>query len=164
MGLDMYLKAERYVSGWGHSDEGQRDEYFALVGMFGMNAYVEEHSPSATVSFTVAYWRKANQIHGWFVRNVQDGEDDCRGYDVGRDQLIGLRSLCNELLLEHAEGRPTCMEKVKALLPPTQGFFFGTYGVDDYYWEELRDTITMLDRVLAMPETHDTWFTYQSSW
>ena len=25
----------------------------------------------------VGYWRKANAIHGWFVRNVQNGKDDC---------------------------------------------------------------------------------------
>ncbi len=29
-----------------------------------------------------AYWRKANQIHGWFVEHVQYGEDDCGMYEV----------------------------------------------------------------------------------
>ena len=28
------------------------------------------------------YWRKANAIHGWFVKNAQQGIDDCRTYSV----------------------------------------------------------------------------------
>ena len=36
----------------------------------------------------VGYWRKANQIHKWFVDNVQDGVDDCGEYKVTKEQLI----------------------------------------------------------------------------
>ena len=31
MGLDMYLRAEKYVSGYRHRDESERDEYATLV-------------------------------------------------------------------------------------------------------------------------------------
>jgi hypothetical protein len=32
------------------------------------------------------------------------------------------------------------MEKAMDLLPPTAGFFFGAAEVDDWYWENLKDT------------------------
>jgi len=46
----------------------------------------------------VAYWRKANQIHAWFVKNCQDGQDDCKDYQVSTEQLTELLSLCDRVL------------------------------------------------------------------
>ena len=47
----------------------------------------------------VAYWRKANAIHKWFVDNVQGGEDDCGEYIVPRSKLIQeLYSIIKEVL------------------------------------------------------------------
>lgn len=35
----------------------------------------------------IAYWRKANHIHKWFVDNVQYGVDDCGTYEVTEADL-----------------------------------------------------------------------------
>jgi hypothetical protein len=49
------------------------------------------------------------------------------------------------------------------LLSPSQGFFFGSYEIDEWYWEQLEDTLMQLGRVLTtVPE--DWSFAYQSSW
>jgi hypothetical protein len=53
-----------------------------------------EGGGSVFVTATVGYWRKANQVHRWFVENVQDGVDDCGRYEVTRDQLEELRTKC----------------------------------------------------------------------
>ena len=100
----------------------------------------------------VAYWRKANQIHSWFVRNVQHGVDECQLSPVTRDQLEELRQTCMQVL----------STKDHTLLEPIGGFFFGSTAIDEYYWEDLRTTIDMLDTVLALSE--DNEFFYQSSW
>ena len=100
------------------------------------------------------YWRKVNQVHNWFVENVQSGEDDCGTYEVGREQLANLKSRCERVLAD-----PTRAEE---LLPTTEGFFFGGTEYDDYYQEGLRDTIRILDQCLAMPA--DTVWSYWSSW
>jgi hypothetical protein len=114
------------------------------------------------VKFTVAYWRKANQVHNWIVQNVQSGEDECRPHYVERSQLEELRTLCLNLIVLHEKGDPTLRAKIKESLPPTEGFFFGSYKIDDSYWYDIRQTLEQLNRVLAMP---DDWeFEYQSSW
>ena len=46
----------------------------------------------------VCYWRKANQIHKWFVDHVQNGVDDCGEYKVTEEQIDELRELCKELV------------------------------------------------------------------
>jgi hypothetical protein len=107
------------------------------------------------VTFQVAYWRKANQIHKWFVDNVQDGEDDCREYSVDREQLQKLLDTCTKV---KADG-----SLAGDYLPPSAGFFFGSNEIDEWYWQDIDNTIEMLTDTLA--HTPDDYgFTYQSSW
>jgi hypothetical protein len=105
------------------------------------------------VTVEAMYWRKANQIHAWFVKNCQEGEDDCGHYYVGREQLQELR----ELILQALKDRDS------KLLPPTGGFFFGSTDVDQYYWQDLQSTADRLERIIV--EFPDAWeFEYHSSW
>jgi hypothetical protein len=63
----------------------------------------------------------------------------------------------------------TC-KKIKAnpdlaesLLPPVEGFFFGSTEIDEYYWEDIDSTIKQLEK--AMEKYDDKWsFEYSSSW
>jgi cysteine desulfurase len=50
------------------------------------------------VSIVAVYWRKANQIHAWFVQNVQEGVDECERHWVPREKLVELRDLCLDVL------------------------------------------------------------------
>lgn len=168
MGLDMYLRAEKYVSGWQHNKDEEVNEYERLVSLYGMEDFVLEQSPSAFVQFTVGYWRKANQIHSWFVRECQGGVDECQPTDVSIDKLKELQGLC-----QHALGvRQKVGVNVKAarhtaieVLPPTSGFFFGSEDVDEWYWEQLEATVTVVNKCIALNKAPGYWsFIYQSSW
>ena len=108
----------------------------------------------ATVEVTSAYWRKANQVHGWFVREVQKGNDNCGEYYVSQDKLKELRDLCQKALDTRDPN----------LLPPQDGFFFGGTDIDEWYWQDLKNTITQLDRIFALPQLSDLSFSYTSSW
>jgi hypothetical protein len=133
----------------------------------------------------VAYWRKANAIHAWFVKNVQEGKDDCGDYFVGRDQLKKLFVTCNEVLEasklvkgqivesygykdgktipNYANGKiikdPSVAEK---LLPTESGFFFGGTEYDEYYYQDIKYTRDTLEELLK--EEDDGDFSYHSSW
>lgn len=151
MGLDMYLRAQHYVSGYKHaSTEGERSEYQRLVEQFGVADFISPDTPSATVEFVVAYWRKAHTIHQWFVTQVQDGKDECLPHYVRREKLEELRAAC---LL--ALGRPTPGAGV-VTLPSATGYDEG------WYQQSLEDTVAQIDRVLDMPS--DWSFYYRSSW
>lgn len=45
----------------------------------------------------VAYWRKSNMIHKWFVENVQEGDDDCGYYEVSKEKLLELIHKCENV-------------------------------------------------------------------
>jgi hypothetical protein len=140
MGLDMYLRAKKYFC----SDNPVATQIAEAVGV---NREVSE------VSYRAMYWRKANCIHQWFVDEVQEGEDNCRPYELDREKLVALVDLCKRALTT----------KNATLLPTISGCFFGSTEVDEYYWEDLQDTVNGLTKVLEdFPE--DFYFEYQASW
>lgn len=165
MGLDMYLSAKKYVSkreGYGQGAPAN-PLFEKVVDGSGLAEYCADDSVSiygATVAVNAAYWRKANQIHQWFVNNVQGGDDNCGEYYVSDEQLEELRSTCNEILANKED-------KVFAedLLPPANGFFFGSDQIDEYYYDDIQYTADRLKELLAMKENdHNVSFYYQSSW
>ena len=104
----------------------------------------------------VGYWRKANQIHKWFVDNVQDGVDDCGDYKVTKEQLIELHNRCNQVLNDH--------DLAESLLPSQSGFFFGSTDYDEGYYSDLEDTKRIIDDILEYKsECLDNLY-YSSSW
>lgn len=110
---------------------------------------------TAVLEVQVAYWRKANQIHKWFVDHVQNGKDDCGDYYVSREQLQLLLDTCKILLIDK--------EEASQLLPVQEGFFFGNYEYNEYYFSDIQDTVEQLEKVLT--EYPEEWsFKYQSSW
>jgi hypothetical protein len=49
------------------------------------------------------YWRKANAIHGWFVRECASGVDECQPIFVPRHKLRELRNDCVQALADKAK-------------------------------------------------------------
>jgi hypothetical protein len=162
MGLDMYLEARKYFrDDWvKEGDDIIRDPdpdtpYKKIKSLLDINIENSD-SPSIHVSVTVACWRKANHIHGWFVRNVQEDIDDCKDYYVSREQLQELIGVCKEALQKRT--------KQHERLPITHGFAFGAYSMGDWYWEDIELTINQLEEVLNKI-TDPSWsFYYRASW
>jgi hypothetical protein len=155
MGLDMYLSAKRYL--WSDKDKAISEQVGEIIGVQGDQERRFNGSSLVVkeISLDAMYWRKANAIHGWFVNVVQDGDDDCNSYDVERSQLQTLHDLCKDIL-EHPDAERD------ADLEPTQGFFFGSYEKDEWYYQDLKNTVEGLERVLALPDEYS--FSYQASW
>lgn len=135
----------------------------------------------------VGYWRKANQIHCWFVENVQDGIDDCGTYEVTEKQLVELLNTCKEVkahsklvdgkvqngMRATKNGWEPIMEDgqyiedptvAQELLPTTSGFFFGSEGYDQWYMADIDYTIETLTKVLEETDFETEMVTYSASW
>jgi len=104
----------------------------------------------------VGYWRKANQIHGWFVDNVMNGEDKCKRYKVTEEQLKLLLEVVNIVLNNH--------DLAEEYLPPREGFMFGDYEVDEEYFEYLEETKQILELVFKGTNFKTQEITYLPSW
>ena len=151
MGLDMYLMAKRYISPYDPAD-AELTKLAKEINFGDGTMDVRE------VTFEAMYWRKTNAIHRWFVDNIQDGVDNCAEYYVGTEKLTELRDLCKKVLED-----PT---KAMDILPTKSGFFFGSTDIDDFFLQDLTDTVERFDYLLELPELkdHSVSLYYHSSW
>lgn len=137
----------------------------------------------------VGYWRKANQIHNWFVEHAQNGIDDCDYHnEITKEMLELLRSTCKAVIkasklingkikngytfdkngnriYNYEDGliveNPSVAEK---LLPTTNGFFFGGTTYDEYYINDLKETVEIINKILAETDFETQMIYYVSSW
>ena len=156
MGLDMYLTKKTYVGGNYEFNKVAGDVKLNVRG----NDLPVRLDRLTYVIEDVGYWRKANQIHKWFVDNVQGGVDDCSKYTVEVEKLKELLKICKKVKKDHS--------LAEKLLPTQEGFFFGGTSYDEYYFYDIDTTIKILTPLLkelkAQPETIFSYIEYQSSW
>jgi len=164
MGLDQYLYGKKCLSVFEEKEIGQIKEINTILG------YKTEITNEGTkdervnynsfypqeIKFEVAYWRKSNQIHAWFVNNCQDGIDECQESYVQEGKLEELLAIIKQVLEDHS--------LAEKLLPNTQGFFFGGNEYDEWYFEDLKDTQKKLNAILTEDKYKGLEFYYQSSW
>ncbi len=149
MGLDMYLNKKTYVQYWEHNGA---DNYEVTVTKAGEPAGIDGRKVKYIIE-EAGYWRKANQIHRWFVENVQNGIDNCGEYYVSREQLSELLTLCKAV-----QNQPAVADEV---LPTASGFFFGGTEYDEWYMQDIDNTIQILNEALA--DKNGEYY-YSSSW
>lgn len=148
----------------------------------------EKKCPWYRIHKEVGYWRKANQIHNWFVENVQGGEDDCCYHrEVTKEIIEELLDTCVKVLnntvmvlgtvkngqtMENGEWKDNLeLGKViidssvaEDLLPTTSGFFFGSTDYDEYYMDDIKHTIEVCQNVLETTDFDKEMLYYVSSW
>lgn len=166
MGLDMYLYVEEYISKWNYQAVEERAAENFLDLTVEVKNKLREHrvfdtvkrelgiepckdSPHMIVRICVAYWRKANAIHNWFIENcAENGVDDCY---VSKEQFEQLRRDVTLAVAEEKKRIPA-----EGTIQPRSGFF-STDNFDDYL-NELRETKEMLERL------PDRDYIYRASW
>lgn len=98
----------------------------------------------------------ADRIKDLIIQD-QDGEDNCKEHYVTREELQELNDVCMKVWTSKSK------EVAEELLPTQVGFFYGSYEIDDWYWEQIEDTLVQLGRILS--KVPEGWsFAYDSSW
>jgi hypothetical protein len=180
MGLDMYLYKKTYVKKWEHqSDENSFDVTVKRGGVTYPKIQPERIS---YITEQIMYWRKANQIHGWFTTNTDEVVEEVK-YRVSLDDLNKLLDTCKQVLEILSKSKKKviqvrsgwsggiysdvevfdCEDEVLGLLPPTQGFFYGSSDINTYYQETIEETIRFLEREILLCDEYDE-FEYYASW
>lgn len=157
MGLDMSLTRHRHLP---------IDRQAEVLNQTFAEFFECDAEDVISVHLRVGQWRKANAIHGWFVRNVQNNVDNCGTYQVSRQQLQQLYYLTRDIL---SNWDYLSKREIAEMLPPTSGFFFGSTEIDEYYKRDLEDTVKILEPLVDDRNDFDVsgWFDvfeYDSSW
>ncbi len=178
----MYLTKKTDVKKW---EFKKPEEQYTVVITKGNGCSNIKEDRIVSIVEDVAYWRKANAIHNWFVENVQQNEDDCEEYALIEEDMIALRDLCRQVLAAsklipgkvstgytfdgdkkvHSFKDGQVIEDssvAEELLPTAGGFFFGQTSYDEDYYEDIRYTEETLTKLLE--EGGEGCYYYQSSW
>jgi hypothetical protein len=159
MGLDMYLYRKEYISGTAWTQDEKAIKEANLYSVIADHFDIPSNGSHlhAEIDICVAYWRKANAIHGWFVNTLAGGVDECQPIYVSLDNLKELRELVNSVLLTPAFAGD--------ILPTQSGFFFGSSDIDEWYISDMKNTVEMIDKIISSvsPDSYNRFY-YQASW
>ena len=103
----------------------------------------------------VAYWRKFNALHGWFVKNLQDGVDNCEN-----SRRITRQDL--EQIIYILKAIKQAPLSAQVLLPATSGFFFGSEEYDKFFMQDVHESIEKFEKMLDIVDEDHLY--YRSSW
>ena len=195
--VEAKAKGSEYAKGtfkdWCGREKVPSSEYLEFYTQFYNVRYyhwdIEHKYGHNRIMEQVGYWRKANEIHNWFVENVQDGEDDCDYHrEVTKEDLEELLDICNKVLAscklvdgkiengynfdENGNRIPILVDGkyvedpsvAEELLPTTSGFFFGGTSYDEYYVEDIESTIDIITQALETTDFETEMIYYVSSW
>ncbi|WP_342431693.1 hypothetical protein [Neobacillus sp. FSL H8-0543] len=167
MGLDMYLISLPKIEGMDyeevhianaylHQHETEQNETYQKLKPYVK--HFEEYGRSwDSILEEVAYWRKANQIHHWFVETLHNGEDEpCFTQEVTKDNLIDLNNLCIKVLKKKSAPQN--------ILPTRPGCFFGNLHYNDFYYKEIYETQALLAYLITHFNFETHYLLYQCSW
>ena len=111
----------------------------------------------------VAYWRKANEIHRWFLDYCNlDGDFNCEYAEIGKDGLEELVETCKLVL--GRKGKVDAKRVAEQNLPTQSGFFFGSVDYDDWYYEDLESTIEQVEKILETTDWDNEIVVYSCWW
>ena len=206
MGLDMSIIRRRKV-GRGRPKNYENETYLyreyykdeELLGhdikvdnLYECDGNIRREATSTYDVYEVAYWRKANQVHKWFVDNVQGHVDDCGRYRLTEKNIKDLLDICQKILntvvmkkgkinngysykknifgkmvkkYDKVPGRYIKNPRIcKKLLPACKGFFFGSTEYDEYYYDQILYTRDKLREILDTYDLDVEELYYDSSW
>jgi len=159
MGLDMYIfkvkKTKHAIDELHELDREPNPNDPKIVEFLPLDQpYPDTFKDYYTIFKKVAYWRKFNALHNWFVTHVQVGIDNCAHYELDREVLIDL--------LENLEYTLTAKDPSKMM--PTSGFFFGSTETDEYYWKRVDNSIEIISDLVNNTNWETERLFYHSSW
>lgn len=96
-------------------------------------------------STELAYWRKANAIHKWFVDNTAYDSDTCTS-TLTKEDLLSIKNVCIDILDKCKDGVDE--EFCKENLPTMSGFFFGSLEYNEFYIGNVESTIRWCNDIL----------------
>lgn len=110
------------------------------------------------------YWRKANQIHAFFLSKAPEGydPDTQESISIKKEDLNELMEKCNQIKQAVSESKwnpdvqtedynnmpEDLAEKCSEILPSMSGFFFGGTVYDSWYYSDITSTLEKIQTIL----------------
>ena len=123
----------------------------------GLDMYMEKKLKTDNFDYNnmteVAYWRKANQIREWIVVNCgYNPNSNTEYFLMTKEQLKKLYTDCKDIIERYErEGEEITTELINycnEVMPTKSGFFFGNTAIDEWYFEDIENTLRQVADIL----------------
>lgn len=121
----------------------------------GLDMFVYKKNRKNNKIEEILYWRKANQIHAWFVDTFMNGQDNCQIVYISWGVLQDLKDICKQVLEDRS--------RAEELLPTREGSFFGSTEYNEYYFQDLEDTVKKIEAI-SLEDISDCDIFYNAWW
>ena len=118
--------------------------------------YLEKKHVKENKYVQLCYWRKANQIRNWFDTHLENGVENCEYVKIEKEDLEELMDTCRKVLEDHS--------LAEELLPTQSGFFFGPTSYNEWYFEDLENTIETLEEAFTLIDWDNEEVFYYEWW
>lgn len=125
----------------------------------GLNMFLNgRKKENPDISWEIMHWSKANQIRQWFVKNLENfnQNDNLGKYIVSKENL---KNLINDIstVLHYPE-------KAEKLMPTSKGFCFGSQEYDAHYFNCLESSLKELKILLNETDFENEALYYTEWW
>lgn len=118
----------------------------------GLDIFVRSKKQKDSECYT--NWRKHNFVMGWLRTYDYDEVDiNCKDIVLTEEMTKDLRNKCYGILALYKRKR-NWQTVAETVLPPYQGFFFGSYELDEYYIQDIQH---VYDTIIELTKKYDTY-------
>ena len=128
----------------------------------GLDMYldrVSRNDNSGTVE--VYYWRKANSIHNWILKETGTPSDfnaGDNGIELTKDMLVKFVEQAETVLRDKSD------ETSERFIPSCSGFFFGNTAYDEWYYKDIEDTAEKFKQLISTFDFESYELVYSCWW
>ena len=128
----------------------------------GLDMYLERVSRNDSSNRTeVHYWRKANSIHNWILKETGTPSDfnaGDNGIELTKDMLIKFVEQAETVLRDKSD------ETSERLIPSCSGFFFGDTAYDEWYYKDIESTAEKFKQLINTFDFESYELVYSCWW
>ena len=128
----------------------------------GLDMYLERVSRNDSGNRAeVHYWRKANSIHNWILKETGTPSDfnaGDNGIELTKDMLVKFVEQAETVLRDRSD------ETSARLIPSCSGFFFGNTAYDEWYYKDIEDTAEKFKQLISTFDFESYELVYSCWW
>ena len=128
----------------------------------GLDMYLERVSRNDSGNRAeVHYWRKANSIHNWILKETGTPSDfnvNDNDIELTKDMLIKFVEQAETVLRDRSD------KTSERLIPSCSGFFFGNTAYDEWYYKDIESTAEKLKQLISTFDFESYELVYSCWW
>ena len=128
----------------------------------GLDMYLERVSRNDSGNRAeVHYWRKANSMHNWILKETGTSPDfnaGDNGIELTKDMLVKFVEQAETVLRDRSD------ETSAKLIPSCSGFFFGDTAYDEWYYKDIEDTAEKFKQLISTFDFESYELVYSCWW